>query len=161
MADQIPPLAGLDSGDSLFRARVELVRERADLPGHDGARLNRPAASAEVAIALLDAEPSECFLVLLLTTRFDLIGYHIVTRGLIDAVMVHPREVFRAAILANAAAIVVAHNHPSGDPTPSPEDRAVTRQLAEAGRIMGIPVTDHIVVGCGTGTWTSLASEVI
>ena len=59
----------------------------------------------------------------------------------------HPREVFRSAIAEGAAAIILLHNHPSGDPTPSPEDRSVTQQLAEAGKVVGIPVVDHVVIG--------------
>jgi DNA repair protein RadC len=73
----------------------------------------------------------------------------VVTRGILDASVVHPREVFRAAITESAAAVILVHNHPSGDPTPSPEDRAVTLQLAAAGRTLGIPVLDHVVVGDG------------
>ena len=70
----------------------------------------------------------------------------LVTRGLLNSALVHPREVFRAAIAEAAAGIIVVHNHPSGDPTPSPEDRAVTRQLVEAGRLLDLPVYDHVIV---------------
>jgi len=71
----------------------------------------------------------------------------LITRGILNSSLVHPREVFRAAIAESAAGIVVVHNHPSGNPTPSADDRAVTRQLVEAGRILDVPVCDHIVVG--------------
>ena len=67
--------------------------------------------------------------------------------GSLNASIVHPREVFKAAILLNAASIVVAHNHPSGDPAPSREDREVTRTLNEAGRLLDIPLHDHVIVG--------------
>lgn len=70
----------------------------------------------------------------------------LVTRGLLNSALVHPREVFRAAIAEAAAGIIVVHNHPSGDPTPSAEDRAVTRQLVEAGRLLDLPVYDHIIL---------------
>jgi len=70
----------------------------------------------------------------------------LVTRGLLNSSLVHPREVFRAAIAEAAAGIIVVHNHPSGDPTPSAEDRAVTRQLAEAGRLLDVPLYDHVIV---------------
>jgi DNA repair protein RadC len=70
----------------------------------------------------------------------------LITRGLLNSSLVHPREVFRAAIAEAAAAVIVVHNHPSGNPTPSPDDRAVTRQLVEAGRLLDIPVYDHVVV---------------
>ncbi len=70
----------------------------------------------------------------------------LITRGLLNSSLVHPREVFRAAIAEAAAGIIVVHNHPSGDPTPSAEDRAVTRQLVEAGRLLDLPVYDHVIV---------------
>ena len=73
----------------------------------------------------------------------------LVTRGLLDASLVHPREVFREAIAERAAAVILVHNHPSGDPTPSAEDRAVTAQLVAAGRLLDIPVHDHVIVGRG------------
>jgi DNA repair protein RadC len=75
--------------------------------------------------------------------------YHEVSRGTLDTTLVHPREVFKAAILANASAIVVAHVHPSGDPTPSGDDLHLTRQLTAAGTLLGIEVLDHIIVGDG------------
>jgi DNA repair protein RadC len=77
----------------------------------------------------------------------------VVSRGTIDATLAYPREVFRAALLSNAARIIVAHNHPSGDPTPSPADRLLTARLVSAGEILGIPLADHLVVG--DGTWVS------
>jgi DNA repair protein RadC len=70
---------------------------------------------------------------------------------------VHAREVFRAAVQEGASAVILVHNHPSGDPRPSPEDRTVTRQLAEAGNLVGIPVLDHIIVG--DGRYVSMAEE--
>jgi DNA repair protein RadC len=81
------------------------------------------------------------------------IGYYEVSRGTLDSTLVHPREVFKAAILANAAAIILTHNHPSGDPTPSPDDLALTQRLVQAGQIIGIDVLDHVIVG--DGRWTS------
>jgi len=70
----------------------------------------------------------------------------LVTRGLLNSSLVHPREVFRAAIAEAAAGIIVVHNHPSGDPTPSAEDRAVTQQLAAAGRLLDLPLYDHVII---------------
>jgi DNA repair protein RadC len=97
----------------------------------------------------------EEFHALLLNTRHCVIREVAVTRGILDASLIHPREVFRLAVVEGAAGIILVHNHPSGDPTPSPEDRAVTRQLAEAGRALGIPVLDHVVLG--DGRWRSAA----
>ena len=80
-----------------------------------------------------------------------------ITRGILDASLIHPREVFRPAITESAAAIILVHNHPSGDPTPSAEDRSVTKQLTAAGRTVGISVVDHIVIG--DGRFVSLADD--
>src|SRR5439155_386824 len=74
-------------------------------------------------------------------------GDLLITRGILNSSLVHPREVFRAAIAEAAAGIIVVHNHPSGDPTPSADDRAVTRQLVDAGRLLDLPVHDHVIVG--------------
>ena len=102
--------------------------------------------------------PQEEFHALLLNTRHRVVREVLVTRGILDASLIHPREVFRVAVGEGAAGVILVHNHPSGDPTPSPEDRAVTRQLAEAGRALGIPVLDHVVIG--RGRYASLASEL-
>jgi DNA repair protein RadC len=106
---------------------------------------------------LRDARQEE-FHALLLNTRHRVVREVFVTRGILDASLIHPREVFRVAVGEGAAGVILVHNHPSGDPTPSVEDRAVTRQLAEAGRAIGIPVLDHVVIG--RGRYVSLASEL-
>lgn len=99
----------------------------------------------------------EEFHALLLDGRHCVLRAFLVTRGVLDSSLVHPREVFRTAIVERAAALILVHNHPSGDPTPSPEDRRVTRQLVEAGKTVGIPVLDHVIVG--DGRWASVAEE--
>jgi DNA repair protein RadC len=77
----------------------------------------------------------------------QIVGASLVSKGTLDASLVHPREVFKVAVVANAAAVILVHNHPSGDPEPSPEDVALTRRLVEAGTLLGIPVLDHVIVG--------------
>lgn len=89
----------------------------------------------------------EEFVVLLLDAKRAIRGLHTVAIGSLTMSIVHPRETFKAAIVASAAAIILAHNHPSGDPTPSPEDRALTARLKECGTLLGIPVLDHVIVG--------------
>jgi DNA repair protein RadC len=89
----------------------------------------------------------ECLHVLCLNARNVLINRHLVSLGLADSSLTHPREVFRPAISDGASAIILVHNHPSGDPTPSAEDLSITRQLVEAGKVMGIVVLDHVIVG--------------
>ena len=114
-----------------------------------GRTLTSPRESAAVLTTLLQHEPSEVFALLCLSTKHRVIAYHEVSRGTLDATLVHPRDVFRAAILANARCVVLAHVHPSGDPTPSPDDDELTRRLAAAGTLLGIDVLDHIIVGDG------------
>jgi DNA repair protein RadC len=88
----------------------------------------------------------ERFIVVLLDGRHRILGEEVVSQGTLTASLVHPREVFRPALRASAAAMILVHNHPSGDPTPSAEDRAVTERLARAGEILGVRVLDHVVV---------------
>ena len=103
------------------------------------------------AVALLreraNRELVEVFYVIALNTQSRVIAIQEVTRGILNSSLVHPREVFRVAIAFGAAGIIVAHNHPSGDPTPSADDRSITRQLVDAGRLLDIPVYDHLVLG--------------
>ncbi len=89
----------------------------------------------------------ENFMVVYLNTRRRPIGWSVLTNGTIDTLLVDPKNVFKAAIVANAAAIVLAHNHPSGDPTPSEADIKVTRDLVNGGKLLKIEVLDHIVLG--------------
>jgi DNA repair protein RadC len=97
----------------------------------------------------LESEVQEVFVVLALDSQSHVIALHEITRGLLNASLVHPREVFAPALMDRAAGIIIAHNHPSGDPTPSADDLAATRMLVEAGRVLDIPVRDHVVLGAG------------
>ena len=125
-----------------------------------GRTLSTPQAVAAALTALLHDESIEVFAILCLSTKHHVLGYHEVSRGTLDSTLVHPREVFKAALLANAAAIILAHNHPSGDPTPSPDDSVLTTRLRAAGTLLGVEVLDHVVIGDGryvsfreTGRW--------
>lgn len=89
----------------------------------------------------------EAFFVLTMNSKRKIIDKHMCVLGLLDCCPVHPREVFRSAITDSACSIILVHNHPSGDPTPSKEDCDITRRLVEAGRILGINVLDHVVIG--------------
>jgi len=99
----------------------------------------------------------EEFHALLLNTQHRIIRSVLVTRGILDASLIHPREVFRSAIVESAAGVILVHNHPSGDPSPSKEDRVVTRELVAAGSAVGIPVLDHVIVG--ENSFVSLAER--
>jgi len=139
-------------------AALELGRRAAAEAWGEGAWLRGPGdVFALMGPRLRDAAQEE-FHALLLNSRHRVLREVLVTRGILDSAPIHPREVLRAAVTEGAAAIILVHNHPSGDPTPSAEDRAVTRQLAEAGRAVGIPVLDHVVIG--RGRYASLADEI-
>jgi len=108
--------------------------------------LNNPDKVAALMRAIVGADEREHFVVFHLDARQKVRGYAVVSIGTLTASLVHPREVFRAAIVAGAAAVVVAHNHPGGDAGPSPEDEETTRRLVHAGALLGIPVLDHVIV---------------
>ena len=94
----------------------------------------------------LRKEHREHFLVLLLNARHEVIGKETVSIGSLNASIVHPREVFKPAVVQSAASIILVHNHPSGDPEPSEEDSAITKRLVECGELLGIQVLDHVIV---------------
>lgn len=128
-------------------AALELGRRLAREGPAERALIRGPRDVFELCAPALRDLPQEEFRVMLLNTQHAVLREVVVTRGTLDGSLVHPREVFRAAIAEGAAGVILVHNHPSGDPTPSPEDRSVTRQLAEAGKVVGIPVVDHVVIG--------------
>lgn len=136
-------IAALEIGRRLAARRLrpgEPVRGPADVFRHFHARLRQSR--------------HERFYVLLLDGRHRMLREVVVSQGTLTASLVHPREVFRPALREAAAAVVLVHNHPSGDPTPSSEDREITVRLADAGSLVGIPVLDHVVVA--ERGWTSL-----
>lgn len=146
-------LEAIDGVGSAVAARIaaalELGRRAASESVQEGERVRGPAdVHARMGPLLRDLVQEE-FHALLLNAQHRVLRTVLVTRGILDASLIHPREVFRAAVTEGAAAVILVHNHPSGDPTPSSEDRAVTRQLARAGRTLGIPVLDHVIVGDG------------
>lgn len=92
-------------------------------------------------------EPEEHFYVICMNSKGDIVGLHDVAHGDLNTCPVHPREVFKRALLNNAASIIVAHNHPSGNPEPSMEDRILTKRLHSAGVILGVKLLDHVIIG--------------
>ena len=142
---------------SRIQAALELGRRAGAETALETDRIRGPAdVFRRMGPNLRDLQHEE-FHALLLNTQHKVIRDVLVTKGLLDSSLIHPREVFKPAIVESAAGVILVHNHPSGDPAPSAEDRAVTRQLASAGRAIGIPVLDHVVVG--SGAWVSLAQE--
>ena len=113
---------------------------------------NTARTPADVAELCKDLQPlaQEAFVVITLNTRNNVIDKQLITLGLLDASLVHPREVFRKAIGDGAFALILVHNHPSGDPSPSSQDIRITKQLIDAGKIIDIKVLDHIIIGKST-----------
>lgn len=127
------------------RYRVTLVCE------HSGSQSSVPIQTSTGAAALLrpcfEGLDREQFIVCGLDAKHGVIGINVVSIGSLSLSIVHPREVFKALILMNAAAVICAHNHPSGDVTPSQEDRALTTRLRAAGELLGITLLDHLILG--------------
>lgn len=117
------------------------------------------ATPNDVALQCMDLawQKQENFVVLFLNSKNVLISRELVSIGTLNAALVHPRDVFRLAIEVNAAAMICVHNHPSGDPSPSPEDISLTKRLMESGQIMGIDVLDHVIIG--RDGWVSLKQK--
>jgi DNA repair protein RadC len=131
---------------------VKLVRDSAKIYDLKTKIVRSPQDGADAFREVFDV-PSmtkEHFLLATLNTKNEIIGMHTIHIGTVNASVVHPREVYQQALLNNASSIIVCHNHPSGDPTPSREDIEVTKRLVEAGKVVGIDLLDHIVVGDGT-----------
>ena len=130
-------------------AALELGRRLVSETRDDGAPVRSPRDVARVFAPRLEDLPVEEFHVAILDAQHRLERDVTITRGLLTASLVHPREVFREAIAERAAAVILVHNHPSGDPTPSADDRLVTAQLVAAGKLLDIPVHDHVIIGRG------------
>ncbi len=112
-----------------------------------GIQITKPSETYPLLEDLLKGEEKEHFYSILLNTRSEIQGVDLVSVGSLNASLVHPREVFRLPVICAAASIIVAHNHPSGSPTPSSADIDLTERLVKAGEIMGIELLDHIVYG--------------
>ena len=136
--------------------RVALVRE-GEFPAPEN-RIRNSAGVSRFLHAYLTDVDREHFVILFLDQKNHILGVHTVSMGSATASVVHPREVFKAAILASAVSIICGHNHPSGDVQPSREDRAMTTRLVEVGKLIGIPLLDHIIIG-GQGHYLSFADE--
>ena len=143
-------------------SRYEMVAEK--VQGYNSDIIDKRMNSAEnIAGFIIESLKSdsmivEHFMVFMLDTKLKVIGFSDISRGGLDTALVHPREVYQPAMLtAKCAGIIVAHNHPSGDPTPSHEDIMTTDRLSDAGKILGITLIDHVIIG--DGTWTSLKAD--
>ena len=136
-------------------AALELGRRLAGEERQPGTAIQSPRDVVQWYAPRMEDLPVEEFHVAVLDAQHRLERDITVTRGILNSSLVHPREVFREAIAERAAAVILVHNHPSGDPAPSADDRKVTEQLAAAGRVLDIPVHDHVIIG--RGRYTSFA----
>lgn len=138
-----------------YELDAQSVRETDRAPA-----MTRPQHIARIARDVIGKETVECFIAFLLNTRNKCSAIHFAARGTLASCPVHPRDIFLPAVREQCASVVVAHNHPSGDCTPSGDDRAVTERLRNSGQLLGIEVLDHIIVG-PTRSFYSFAEEMM
>ena len=147
---------GIGKAKGAELAAVFEIARRIALP-KDYQTIANSEDAADFLNKLLCLETQEKFLVLSLNSKNQLLNVETVFVGTLNSTVVHPREIFKSALKHAAAGIIVAHNHPSGDPTPSREDISATMTIKEAGQVMGIPLLDHLIIG--HGRWTSLRAN--
>ncbi len=148
--DELCALKGIsDAKACQLLAGIELGRRVAALEPSDAPRIGTPADVAALYMPEMSALDREHMRVVLLNTKNQVQGAEELYVGSVNAALVRPAEVFSAAVRRNLPAVMIVHNHPSGDPTPSPEDVRLTGQLVEAGRLLDVDVIDHIVIGQG------------
>ena len=126
---------------TLSKDTAFMIQERADNP-EDVAKITHRLMKH-----FYEDKDREIFTILFVNTKLKVIGFNVVSVGSLNQSVVHPREVFKSAILANAANIILCHNHPSGNPFPSWNDENITQRLVEAGKLLGIEVIDHVIIG--------------
>ncbi len=156
--DRATPVRGRyprEASDARRGPVCDRCRRQVRLPLADGERLGDPDEVAAHLVPLIGGADREHCLVVQLDTKHRVLRTVTVSIGSIDHTFMTPHGIFRDALLENAAAVILAHNHPSGDPEPSRDDERVTRRLVEAGRLVGVEVLDHLVIG--GGRWVSLA----
>jgi DNA repair protein RadC len=146
--DQLTSIKGIGKAKAVqIKAGIELGRRLAASTLDPQEAIRSPQDAARYIMEDLRYLPKEHFVCLFLNTKNQVIGKETLSIGSLNASIVHPREVFHAAIKRSCASIICVHNHPSGDPTPSPEDVQITRRLVEVGELVGIDVLDHLIIG--------------
>ncbi|MFK7694218.1 DNA repair protein RadC [Paenibacillus sp. HJGM_3] len=146
--EQLTAVRGIGAAKALqIQAGIELGKRLARTSQAETVTIRSPRDVTDLLGEDLRYLQKEHFVCLFLNTKNQVIGRETLSIGSLNASIVHPREVFLAAVKRSSASIVCAHNHPSGDPTPSPEDIQITRRLAEAGELLGIELLDHIIIG--------------
>lgn len=146
--EEICQISGMGVAKAIqIKAALELGKRAYKPVDATKIRIQKPSHVYEILKDTLEMQHSENFVVVLLDTKGMLIGHQTVSVGTLSKTLVHPREVFHPAIRRKAASVIIAHNHPSGDPSPSEEDLTVTEQLVQSGKTLGIPVHDHVIIG--------------
>ena len=131
---------------------LQIMEEAAKYVADENPCILCPEDAAAFVRPIVEGEEQESLYAFYLSARNEIIAFDVITRGLVGRTNCHAREIFRGAILNNAVRIMLAHNHPSGDPKPSQGDIRATRELVEAGKILGIELVDHVIVGHATET---------
>lgn len=124
---------------------IKMVKEKSI--SYENRKISSPDDAQYLCRRFLDELDREQLIVVSLDTKNQPTSINVASIGSLNSSIVHPREVFKVAILSNANSIIIAHNHPSGDPTPSKEDISITQRLKEAGKLIGIDLIDHIIIG--------------
>lgn len=141
---------------SIAKFRLQLVREEC-APLYGAPKMTSSKSVFDLLTPHFLDCPNEEFVCVFIDAKHAPSGWLVVSVGSLTMSVVHPREAFKAAIACNAANVIFSHNHPSGDPTPSPEDRALTKRLVECGELLGVRVLDHVVIG--EGRYVSFADQ--
>lgn len=146
--EELCQIKGLGTAKAIqLKASLSLGMRAAKQTPSQKYRIENPTQAYHLVKDELEYEKRELFLVILQDIKGVVIGHQVVSIGTLSKTLVHPREVFYPAVRHKAASVILAHNHPSGDPTPSKEDFEITQKLIDVGRLMGIPVNDHLIVG--------------
>jgi len=153
--EELSQVKGLGTAKAAqIKAMVELSKRLAASIGGSRPAIHSPQDAADLLMPELRDEPQEHFKGIFLNRKNEVLKIRTITIGSLDASIITPRDLFRDAISMNSAAVIIAHNHPSGDPAPSREDIEVSKRLQQAGQMIGIEVLDHLVIG--EGRWVSL-----
>ena len=147
--EQLSAVPGIGLAKAAQLHAAFTVGRRAQQETHDRPTIRDPKDAARLVRSRLASTTEEHFWLLCLDTRHRVIRAEEISKGTLDASLAAPREIFRAALMHNSAAVIVAHNHPSGDPEPSPDDLETTTRLHKAGALLGITLVDHLILGVG------------
>lgn len=156
--EQLQDIKGIGKVKALqIMSLLELSKRIAKERHQPNTKISSPRILAQYFMEILRHEQKECFIVTFLDAKCKMMGYQMISTGSLTASVVHPREVYKIAIQKSAHSIIVLHNHPSGDPSPSKEDIQISERLKKVGELIGIPLLDHIIIG--DGIYKSLKEE--